>query len=109
MHGRKWPASRHVGLEEQRAEVQAQLLLTCRVLSLLPCRAGLNLYQINSQTVGGNYTGSLLLAVSKRSLLEGRKASPAYAAFSGWDADSTFSLVPAVTQVSRHLCILPYI
>lgn len=49
--------------------------------------------------MGGNYTGTLLLGISKRSLLEGRHSRPAYAAFSGWDADSTFSLVPSVTQV----------
>nr|QOL01153.1 putative extracellular protein CSOL_076 [Pseudococcomyxa simplex] len=65
--------------------------------------AGLNLYQINSEAVGGNYTGPLLLAVSKRSLLEGKKSQPAYAAFSGWAADSSFSLVPAITQGgSKH-------
>ena len=62
-------------------------------------RAGLNLYQINSVVVGGNYTGPLLLGISKRSLLEGKRLQPAHAAFSGWDADSSFTLVPSLTQV----------
>ncbi|EIE18419.1 hypothetical protein COCSUDRAFT_68334 [Coccomyxa subellipsoidea C-169] len=65
--------------------------------------AGLNLYQINSEAVGGKYTAPLLLAVSKRSLLEAKRSQPAYAAFSGWAADASFSLVPAVTQGgSKH-------
>jgi hypothetical protein len=61
-------------------------------------RAGLNLYQINSQLVGGNYTGPLLLGISKRALVEGRHSSPAFVAFSGWDADTSFALVPSTTQ-----------
>ncbi|CAL8465747.1 g5283 [Coccomyxa elongata] len=65
--------------------------------------AGLNLYQINSVTVGGNYTGPLLLGISKRSLLEGKRLQPAYAALSGWAADSSFTLVPSITQGgSKH-------
>ena len=66
------------------------------------CRAGLNLFQINSQVVGGEYAGPLLLGISKRSLLEGQASTPAYAAYSGWHADTMFSLVPSKTQVTSH-------
>lgn len=67
-----------------------------------PHRVGLNLYQINAQAVGGNYTAPLLLGISKRSLLDGRHATPAYAALSGWDADTSFTLAPSLTQA----CVL---
>lgn len=63
------------------------------------CRVGVNLFQINSKAVGGQYAAPLLLGISKRSLLEGAASTPAYAAYSGWHADSMFSLVPAKTQV----------
>lgn len=65
------------------------------------CRAGLNLFQIDSQAVGGEYAAPLLLGISKRSLLGGRASTPAYAAYTGWHADTTFSLVPSRTQVPR--------
>lgn len=64
-----------------------------------PCRVGVNLFQIDSKAVGGQYAAPLLLGISKRSLLEGTASTPAYAAYSGWHADSMFSLVPAKTQV----------
>ena len=66
------------------------------------CRAGVNLFQINSQVVGGEYAAPLLLGISKRSLLEGRASTPAYAAYTGWHADTMFSLVPSKTQVMPH-------
>ena len=59
----------------------------------------MNLFQIDSKAVGGQYAAPLLLGISKRSLLEGAASTPAYAAYSGWHADSMFSLVPAKTQV----------
>ena len=64
------------------------------------CRAGLNLFQINSQVVGGEYAAPLLLGISKRSILEGQASTPAYAAYTGWHADTMFSLVPSKTQVA---------
>ena len=63
-------------------------------------RVGVNLYQINSANVGGNYTAPLLLGISKQSLLGAKHATPAHAAFSGWDADTSFSLAPSLTQAS---------
>lgn len=66
------------------------------------CRAGLNLFQINSQVVGGDYAAPLLLGISKRSLLEGQASTPPYAAYTGWHADTMFSLVPSKTQVTSH-------
>ncbi len=66
------------------------------------CRAGVNLFQINSQVVGGEYAAPLLLGISKRSLLEGRASTPAYAVYTGWHADTMFSLVPSKTQVAPH-------
>ncbi len=63
------------------------------------CRAGVNLFQINSVQVGGEYAAPLLLGISKRSLLEGQASTPAYAAYTGWHADTMFSLVPSKTQV----------
>ena len=63
------------------------------------CRVGVNLFQIDSKAVGGQYAAPLLLGISKRSLLEGAASTPAYAAYSGWHADSMFSLVPAKMQV----------
>ena len=65
-------------------------------------RAGINLFQINSQVVGGEYAAPLLLGISKRSLLEGQASTPAYAAYTGWHADTMFSLVPSKTQVTPH-------
>ena len=59
----------------------------------------MNLFQIDSKAVGGQYAAPLLLGISKRSLLEGAASTPAYAAYSGWHADSMFSLVPAKTLV----------
>ena len=61
---------------------------------------GVNLFQINSKAVGGQYAAPLLVGISKRSLLEAAASTPAYAAYSGWHADSMFSLVPAMTQVN---------
>ena len=73
------------------------------------CRAGLNLFQVNSQVVGGEYAAPLLLGISKRSILEGQASTPAYAAYTGWHADTMFSLVPSKTQVPpsppSHLCL----
>ena len=66
------------------------------------CRAGVNLFQINSQVVGGEYAAPLLLGISKRSLLEGQATTPAYAVYTGWHADTMFSLVPSKTQVAPH-------
>ena len=62
----------------------------------------MNLFQIDSKAVGGQYAAPLLLGISKRSLLEGAASTPAYAAYSGWHADSMFSLVPAKTQVQSR-------
>lgn len=59
----------------------------------------MNLFQINGKMVGGSYAAPLLLGVSKRSLVEGRASTPAYVAYTGWHADTMFSLVPAKTQV----------
>ena len=64
-------------------------------------RVGLNLYQINSASFGGNYTAPLLLGVSKASLLKAQHGTPAHAALSGWDADTSFTLAPSLTQ-ARH-------
>ncbi|CAL5224046.1 g6670 [Coccomyxa viridis] len=64
--------------------------------------AGVNLFQINSQVVGGEYAAPLLLGISKRSLLEGQASTPAYAAYTGWHADTMFSLVPSKTQGGKH-------
>ena len=66
----------------------------------------MNLFQIDSKAVGGQYAAPLLLGISKRSLLEGAASTPAYAAYSGWHADSMFSLVPAKTQVNS--CMFSY-
>ena len=64
------------------------------------CRAGVNLFQINGREVGGTYAAPLLLGISKRSLVAGAASTPAYAVWSGWHADTMFSLVPAKTQVT---------
>ena len=74
----------------------------------------MNLYQIDSTSVGGNYTAPLLLGVSKRSLLDAQHATPAHAAFSGWDADTSFTLAPSLTQASpemlrAHLCYCEFL
>ena len=50
--------------------------------------------------MGGTYAAPLLLGISKRSLVAGAGSSPAYATWSGWHADTMFSLVPAKTQVT---------
>lgn len=63
-------------------------------------RAGVNLFQINGRAVGGTYAAPLLLGISKRSLVAGSASTPAYATWSGWHADTMFSLVPAKTQVT---------
>ena len=60
----------------------------------------MNLFQINGRAVGGTYAAPLLLGISKRSLVAGAGSSPAYAAWSGWHADTMFSLVPVKTQVT---------
>ena len=74
--------------------------LSHAVISEAACRVGVNLFQINSKAVGGQYAAPLLVGISKRSLLEAAASTPAYAAYSGWHADSMFSLVPAMTQVN---------
>ena len=59
---------------------------------------GLNLYQTYSLDIAGNYTAPMLLGVSKRSLLAGGLAAPAFVAITGWEADTSFSLAPSLTQ-----------
>ena len=70
----------------------------------------MNLFQINSVQVGGEYAAPLLLGISKRSLLEGQASTPAYAAYTGWHADTMFSLVPSKTQVRyRYNALYPFL
>ena len=60
------------------------------------------MYQTYSTITAGNYSAPLLLGISKASLLGGRHATPAYAAVTDWDRDTTFTLAPSLTQVSCH-------
>jgi hypothetical protein len=71
----------------------------------MSCRVGLNLYQTYSLNIAGNYSAPMLLGVSKRSLLSGGRAAPAFVAITGWEADISFSLAPSLTQARTANCV----
>jgi len=57
--------------------------------------AGFNLF-------GSGYNGVLVLAISKTSMLEGKKKEPAAVAYSGWPGDLAFTVHPTTTQTGSQ-------
>lgn len=51
---------------------------------------------------GSGYDGVLVLAISKRSLVEARRREPAAVAYSGWPGDLAFTVHPTTTQASSQ-------
>ena len=51
---------------------------------------------------GSGYDGVLVLAISKKSLLEAKRREPAAVAYSGWPGDLAFTVHPTTTQAGSR-------